>query len=164
MGEENRNFLPGGANRNRSKTLQKTPKTSACGGFVSTAQGSGARQGPSRGRASPSALQLLLCICAWWARERDRQACAQGILGLCLGKQGMRVGASALSFLPTSSGMTTCNATPARSARAWPCSWAVWSSGMWPLGLSLEGAHASPPMLGPWPADFPPGWEVGVDM
>lgn len=31
---------------------------------------------------------------------------------------------------------------------------------MWPLGLSMEGAHASTPVLGFWPADFPPGWEV----
>lgn len=122
------------------------------------------------GAEEPRVSLPLLLLISWYAfvhgghvRETGRIV-FKASWGLCLGKQGMRVGVSASAFLPASSGMTTCNATPARSARAWPCSWAVWSSGMWPLGLSMEGAHASPSVLGSWPADFPPGWEVRVDM
>lgn len=124
-------------------------------------RGSGGRPRQSRGWAAPSALHLLLCICAWWARERNSpggQDCVQGtgqLLGPLLRKTGNEGGVSTLAFLPTpSSGLTTCNAMPARSARAWPCSWAVWSSGRWPCGLSGEGACVSPPVLGSWPAQL----------
>lgn len=120
--ERNWNFLPRGANGNMSKT---SPKTSACGGLVSTAQGSGFwREAGAEPRVS---LPLLLLI-SWYAFVHGRHVRETGRIvfkaswGLCLGKQGMRVGVSASTFLPTSSGMTTCNAMPARSARAWPCS------------------------------------------